>query len=138
MQCVIYISKTYFPFYSEYVLILPKIKLLKYMRKYLIWKCCCSVAKSGLTICGLQRSKPPYPNHLPESAQIHVHWVMNDAMSDAIQPSHPLSPFSPSTFNFPQHHGLFLWVGSSHQVANLLELQLQCQFFQWLFSVDFL
>ena len=36
MQCVIYISKTYFPFYSEYVLILPKIKLLKYMRKYLI------------------------------------------------------------------------------------------------------
>ena len=36
MQCVTYISKMYFPFYSEYVLILPKIKLLKYMRKYLI------------------------------------------------------------------------------------------------------
>ena len=34
--------------------------------------------------------------------------------------------------------GLFQWVGSSHQVAKVLELQLQHQSFQWIFRVDFL
>ena len=47
---------------------------------------------------------------LPEFAQTHVHRV-----SDAIQPSHPLSPPSPPTLNLSQHQGLFQWVGSSHQ-----------------------
>ena len=36
------------------------------------------------------------------------------------------------------HQGLFQWVGYSHQVAKGLELQLQHQSFQWLFSVGFL
>ena len=49
--------------------------------------------------------------------QTHVHWV-----SDAIQPSHPLSSPSPPTFNLSQHQGLFQWVSSSHQVAKVLEL----------------
>ena len=59
----------------------------------------------------------------------HVHWV-----SDAIQPSHPLSSPSP-TFNLSEHQGLFQWVSSSHQVAKVLEFQLQHQSFQWVFRL---
>ena len=73
-------------------------------------------------------------HHLPESAQTHVHWV-----SDATQQSHPLSSASSSlTLRFSQHQGLFQWISSSHQVAKVLELQLQQQSFQWIFRVDFL
>ena len=55
-------------------------------------------------------------HHLPESTQTHVHWV-----SDAIQPSHPLSSPSPPALNLSQHQGLFQWVSSLHQVAKVLE-----------------
>ena len=80
-------------------------------------------------------STPGFPvlHHLPEFAQTHVHWI-----SDAIQPTHPLSPPSPSAFSLSQHQDLFQWVVSLHQVAKVLELQLQHQFFQWIFRVDFL
>ena len=54
-------------------------------------------------------------HHLPEFAQILVHWV-----SDAIQPSHPLLSPSPPVFNLSQHQGLFQWVNSSHQLAKVL------------------
>ena len=57
---------------------------------------------------------------LSEFAQTHVHWV-----SDAIQPSHPLSSPSPPAFNLSQQQGFPQWVGSSHQVAKVLEPQLQ-------------
>ena len=69
----------------------------------------------------------------PELAQIHVLWV-----SDAIFPSYPLLPPSPFAFNLSHHWGLFQWAGSSHQVAKVLELQLQKQPFQVIFKVDFL
>ena len=71
-------------------------------------------------------SMPGFPvlHHLPEFAQTHVHWV-----SDAIQPSHPLSSPSPPAFNRSHHQGLFWWVGSLHQVTKILELQLQHHFF---------
>ena len=69
-------------------------------------------------------SKPGFPvNHL---AQTQVHRV-----SDAIQPPHPLSSPSAPTFNLSQHQGLFNWVRFLHQVAKVLELQLQHQSFQW-------
>ena len=55
----------------------------------------------------------------PKLAQIYVHWV-----SDAFQPSHPLSSPSPPALNLSQDQGLFKWVSSLHQVAKLLELQL--------------
>ena len=71
----------------------------------------------------------PCPSLFPEFTQTHVHWV-----SDAIQPSHPLLLSSPFAFILSQHQGLFQWVGSSHQVAKVLELQLQHQSFQWKFS----
>ena len=72
-------------------------------------------------------------HHLPEFTQTHVHWV-----SDAIQPSHPLLPPSPLALNLPQHQGLFQWVSILHQVAKVLDLQLQHQSFHWVFRVDFL
>ena len=63
-------------------------------------------------------SRPGFPVHhqLPEFTQTHVHQV-----SDAIQPSHPLSSLSPLAPNPSQHHGLFQWVNSSHEVAKVLE-----------------
>ena len=42
----------------------------------------------------------------------------------------------PQSFSASEHWGLFQWVGSSHQVAKVLELQ--HQFFHWIFRVDFL
>ena len=72
------------------------------------------------------------PHHLPEFSQVHVHWI-----SDAIQPPHPLLPPSLLTLNLPQHQGLFQWVSCLHQVAKVLEPQLQHQSFQWIFRVDF-
>ena len=75
-------------------------------------------------------SMPGFPVHhqLPKFAQTHVHRV-----SDAIQPSYPLSSPSPPALNLSQHQGLFKWVSSSHQVAKVLELQHQS--FQWLISL---
>ena len=52
---------------------------------------------------GLQHSRPPFTHHLLEFAQVHVHCI-----NDAIQPSHPLMPSSPSALNLSQHQGLFL------------------------------
>ena len=78
-----------------------------------------SVAQSCLTLCDpVNRSTPGLPVHhqLPDSTQTHVHWV-----SDAIQPSNPLSFPSPPALNLSQHQGLFQWVSSSHQVAKVLE-----------------
>ena len=63
-------------------------------------------------------STPGFPvhHHLLELTQTHVHWI-----SDAIQPSHPVSSPSPPTFNLSQHQGLFKWVSSSYQVAKVLD-----------------
>ena len=74
-----------------------------------------SVTQSCLTLCDpMDCSKPGFPVHhqLPEATQTQVRWV-----SDAIQPSHPLSSPSPSTFNLSQHQGLYKWVSSLYQVA---------------------
>ena len=88
-----------------------------------------SVAQSCLTLFNpMNHSTPGLPVHhqLLEFTQTHVNWV-----GDAIQPSHPLSSPSSPAFNLSQHQGLFQWVSSSHQVANVLEFQLQHQSFQW-------
>ena len=95
-----------------------------------------SVAQSSPTLCDpMNRSTPGLPvhHHLLESTQTHVHRV-----GDAIQPSYPLSSSSPPAFNLSYHQGLFKWVSSSHQVAKVLELQLQHQSFQLIFRTDFL
>ena len=98
--------------------------------------CFSSVAQSCPTLCDLMnRSTPGLPVHhqLPEPTQTYVHWV-----DDAIQPSHPLLSPSPPAFNLSQHQGLFQWVTSSHQVAKVLEFQLQHQSFQWRPRTDLL
>ena len=84
-------------------------------------RCCSSVTKSCPTLCDPRDySTPGFPvlHHLPEFAQIHVHWV-----DDAIQS--PLSPPPPPALSLSQRQGLFQLAGSSHQVAKVLELQLQ-------------
>ena len=80
-----------------------------------------------------QHARPPCPSPLPESTHTHVHWV-----GDAIQPCHPLSSPSLPALNLSQHQGFFKWVSSLHQVAKVLELQLQHQSFQWTPRTDLL
>ena len=93
--------------------------------------CLTSFTQSHLTLCDpMDCSVPGFPVHhqLQELAQTHVHRV-----SDAIQLSHPLLSPSPPAFNLSQHQSLFQWANSSHQVAKVLEFQLQHQSFQWIF-----
>ena len=74
-----------------------------------------SFTQSYTILCDpMNRSTPGLPVHhqLPEFTQTHVHRV-----SDAIQPSHPLSSPSPPAPNPSQHQSLFQWVNSSHEVA---------------------
>ena len=92
-----------------------------------------SVVSDSLRPHEPQHTRLPVLHHLPELAQTHVHWV-----GDSIEPSHPLSSPSPPAFNLSEHQGLFTWVSSSHQVAKVLEFQLQHQSFQWIFRTDFL
>ena len=97
---------------------------------------CYSVAQSCLTLCDpMDCSTPGFHvlHHLLEFSQTHVHWV-----GDAIQSSHPLSSTSPPALNLSQHQGLFQWVSSSHEVAKLLEFQLQHQSIQWTPRTDLL
>ena len=94
------------------------------------------VIQSCLNLCNpMDCSMPGSPvlHHLLELAETHVHQV-----GDAIQPSRPLSFPSPPAFSLSQHQGLFQGVNSSHQVAKVLEIQLQHQSFQWIFRIDFL
>ena len=74
-----------------------------------------SVMSSSLPPHGPQHTRLPCPSPTPELAQTYVHQV-----GDAIQPSHPLSSPSPPTFNLSQHQGLFKWVSSLNQVAEVL------------------
>ena len=95
-----------------------------------------SVSQSCPTLCDpMNCSTPGLPVHhrLPEYTKTHVHWV-----GDAIQPSHPLPSPSPPALNLSQHQGLFQWVNPSHQVAKVLEFQLQHQSFQWTPKTDLL
>ena len=95
-----------------------------------------SVAQSCPTLCNpMNHSMPGLPVHhqLLEVTQTHVHRV-----SDAIQPSHPLSSPSSPAPNPSQHQGLFQWVNSLHEVAKVLEFQLQHKSFQWTPRTDLL
>ena len=115
--CFLFILLNFHIFHEE------KIVILMYSVQF------SSVAQSCPTLCyPMNRSTPGLPVHhqLPEFTQIHIHRV-----SDAIQPSHPLSSPSPPAPNPSQHRSLFQWVNSSHHVAKVLEFQSQHQSFQW-------
>ena len=68
---------------------------------------------------GLHHNRLPVPHHPSEFAQVHVQLI-----GDAIQPSHPLLPFSPSAFKLSQHQGLLQGVCPSHQVAKVLSFSI--------------
>ena len=82
-----------------------------------------SFAQSCLTLCDpMNHSTPGLPVHhqLTEFTQTRVHWI-----GDATQLYHPLLSPSPPALNPSQHQSLFQWVNSSHEVAKVLEFQLQ-------------
>ena len=91
--------------------------------------CCCLVAKLYLTLCdphGLQHSRllcPPLSSRVCSNSCPLSQWC-HPTISSSATPSPPV-------LNLSQHQGLFQWVGSSHQVTKVLELQLQHQSFQW-------
>ena len=95
-----------------------------------------AVTQSCPILCDpMDCSTPGFPvlHHLLELAQPHVQWV-----NDAIQPSCPLSSPSPA-LNLYQHQSLFQWVGSLHEVAKVLELQLQYislsnEYSEWIYT----
>ena len=95
-----------------------------------------SVAQSCPTLCDSMNHSTlglPVQQQLTEFTQTHVHRV-----GDATQSSHPLSSPSPPAPNPSQHQSLFQWVSSSHEVAKVLEFQLQHQSFQWTRRTDLL
>ena len=87
---------------------------------------------SSLWPHGLQHGRPPCPSQTPGvyPNSCSLSWWYHPT-------SHPLSSPSPA-LNLSQHQGLFQWVGCLRQVAEVLELQLQHQSFQWIFRTDFL
>ena len=90
-----------------------------------------SVMSDSLQPHGLQHARPPCPSPTPS--------IYSNSSIKLVMPSisSPIIP-SPPTFSLSQHRGLFKWVSSSHQVAKVLEFQLQQQSFQWRFRTDFL
>ena len=94
-----------------------------------------SVAQSCLTLwpCGLQHARPPCPSPTPRaySNSCPLSWWCHPTASFSV------TPFS-SAFSLSQHQGLLQWVSSSHQVAKVLELQLQHQSFKRIFRTDLL
>ena len=99
------------------------------------WSGFSPVAQLCLTLCDpMDCNTPDFPVHhqLLELTQTHVHQV-----SDVIQPSDSLSSSSPPAFNLSQNHCLFQQVSSSHEVAKVLEFQLQHQSFQYSGLISF-
>ena len=92
-----------------------------------------SVLSDSLRPHELQHARPPCPSQTP---RVHSD---SHPLSQWYHPAIPSSVArSPPTFNLSQHQGLFQWVSSSHQVAKVLEFQLQHWSFQWIFRTDFL
>ena len=92
-----------------------------------------SVVSDSLQLHGLQHARPSCPSLSPgvHSNSCSLNWWCHPTISSFV------IPFSSRPQSFPAS-GSFQWVGSSHQLAKVLERQLQHQFFQWIFKVDFL
>ena len=103
---------------------------------HVLYNSCCSVSMSCPTLWDPMDCSMPDSfvlHYLLEFTQTHVHCI-----SDAICPFHPPLPSSSLALSLSQNQGLFQWVSSSHQVAKVLEFQLQHQSFQWIFRADYL
>ena len=107
--CIIYFSVlSSFPF-SIFIIIISSVQWLSHGSLFVTpWTAACQAALSITNSRSLLK-------------------LMSIAISDAIQPSHPLSSPSPPAFNPSQHQYLFQWVHSSHKAAKVLEFQLQHQ-----------
>ena len=94
----------------------------------------CQVVSDYLQPHGLQHARLPCPSLSPRdcSNSCPLSQWCHSTISSSIHPP------SPPAINLSQLQGLFQWDGSSHQVAEVLKLQLQHQSFQWIFRVDFL
>ena len=90
-----------------------------------------SVMSDSLQLHGLQHTRLPCPSPTPRvySNSCPLSWWWHPTI---------LSSVVPFSSCLSQHQGLFKWVSSSHQVAKVLEFQLQHQSFQWIFRTDFL
>jgi len=102
------------------------------MKQFLLLLFSCSDVFDSLELHGLQQARLSCPSLSPWvcSNSCPLSWWWYRTISSSVAP--------PPALNFSQHHGLFQWVTSSHQVAKLLELELQHLSFQWIFRVDFL
>ena len=92
----------------------------------------CSVVSDSLGPHGLQHFRLPCPSPTPEACSNSCpssRWY-HPTISSSVVPFSCLQSFPAS--------GLFQWVSFLHQVAKVLELQLQHQSFQWIFRTDFL
>ena len=94
--------------------------------------CCCPVAQSYLIVCDPMHASLPCPSLSPRVCSNSC--PLSEWCHPAISSSAAPSPAS----NLSHHQGVFEWVSSLHQVAKVLELQLQHQSFRWIFRLDFL
>ena len=122
--------------YHVHLLIIPQNELSKIpfpSPKIVVVVVQCSVVSDSLQPHGLQHTRLPCPSPSPRacSNSCLLSWWYHPTISSSVSPSLPALSLS-------QHQGLFQWVSSLHQVAKVLELQLQHQSFQWMFRVDFL
>ena len=116
---------------SEKLIICKKAELVKRWVSTLV----SSITQSCLTLCDpMDCSTPGFPVHHQTPG------VYSFMSIESVMPSNHLilSSPSPPAFNLSQDQGLFKWGSSSHQVAKVLEFQLQHQSFQWIFRTDFL
>ena len=93
-----------------------------------------SVLSNSLQTHGLQHARPPCPSPTPRvySNLCPLRWWCHPTLSSSV------GPFSSCLQSFPASGYYFQWVSFSHQVAKVLEFQLQHQSFQWIFRADFL
>ena len=110
---------------------------------YIIFRIICSNFSITLLAC---ESRSVMSNSLRPHGLYHARFPCPSPSLRVCSNSRPLSRWchstvsspSPPAFNLSQHQGLFQWVSSSHQVAKVLEFQLQHQSFQWIVRTDFL
>ena len=104
---------------------------ITFLNKHCIVPFSCSVMSDSLEPHGLQHTRPPCPAPTPGtySNSCPSSWRCQPTISSLSSPS-------PPAFNLSQNQSLSQWISSLHQVAKVLELQLQHQSFQWIFRTD--
>ena len=91
-----------------------------------------SIVSDSLWPHELQHARPPCPSPTPRA------YPNSCLLSWWCHPTISLSVVPFSDFNLSQHQDLFKWVSSLHQVAKVLEFQLQHHSFQWTLRIDLL